>query len=102
MAKFSKPLQSDLTGEIRIDGVRTSKIADEHIHNIHSYGGKNHVLSLFFKETRGDGIYLNAAHGNQDSTPPSNMTYPLVESVNSDYDGRNAMSIICADGVSIG
>ncbi|NWJ81931.1 hypothetical protein HX884_20325 [Enterobacter sp. SECR19-1250] len=93
---------SDLTGEIRIDGVRTSKIADEHIHNIHSYGGKNHVLSLFFKETRGDGIYLNAAHGNQDSTPPSNMTYPLVESVNSDYDGRNAMSIICADGVSIG
>lgn len=93
---------SDLSGEIRIDGVRTSKIADEHIHNIHSYGGKNHVLSLFFKETRGDGIYLNAAHGNQDSTPPSNMKYPLVESVNSDYDGRNAMSIICADGVSIG
>ncbi|AWZ97096.1 hypothetical protein L356_08491 [Enterobacter sp. MGH 10] len=93
---------SDLTGEIRIDGVRTSKIADEHIHNIHSYGGKNHVLSLFFKETRGDGIYLNAAHGNQDSTPPSNMKYPLVESVNSYYDGRNAMSIICADGVSIG
>ncbi|MCM7367643.1 hypothetical protein [Enterobacter ludwigii] len=93
---------NELTGEIRIDGLRASKIADEHIHNIHSYGGKNHVLSLYFKETRGDGIYLNAAHGNQDSTPPTNMTYRVIESINSDYDGRNAMSIICADNVTIG
>lgn len=92
---------SGISGEIRINGDRTTKIADEHVHNIHSYGGENHILSLYFKDTRGDGIYLNGSQGNLESSPPKNMHYKIIESINSDYDGRNAISIICVNNCII-
>lgn len=93
---------SNISGEIKIDGVRASKKDDSHLHNIHSYGGLNHNLCLYFKETRGDGLYLNGANGNFESDAPINMNYPYIESINSDFDGRNAVSVIAVKGLYIG
>ncbi|MFZ3995985.1 hypothetical protein [Enterobacter hormaechei] len=97
---------NDISGLISIDGARTSKIDDSHIHNVHSYGGNNHRIGWRFKETRGDGIYLNNLQGNSNPsggpTPPTNLNYPFIESINSAFDGRNAISIIAVDGLRIG
>ncbi|ENT6126516.1 hypothetical protein ACFFZC_003342 [Enterobacter hormaechei] len=97
---------NDITGLISIDGARASKIDDSHLHNVHSYGGNNHKIGWKFKETRGDGIYLNNLQGNSNPvggpTAPTNMDYPFIESINSDFDGRNAISIIAVDGLRIG
>ena len=97
---------NDITGLISIDGARASKIDDSHLHNVHSYGGNNHKVGWRFKETRGDGIYLNNLQGNSNPvggpTAPTNMNYPFIESINSDFDGRNAISIIAVDGLRIG
>ena len=97
---------NDISGLISIDGARVSKIDDSHLHNVHSYGGNNHKISWKFKETRGDGIYLNNLQGNSNPaggpTAPTNMNYPSIESINSDFDGRNAISIIAVDGLRIG
>lgn len=97
---------NDISGLISIDGARASKIDDSHLHNVHSYGGNNHKISWKFKETRGDGIYLNNLQGNSNPaggpTAPTNMNYPSIESINSDFDGRNAISIIAVDGLRIG
>ncbi|WP_445153264.1 hypothetical protein [Enterobacter hormaechei] len=97
---------NDISGLISIDGARASKIDDSHLHNVHSYGGNNHKIGWKFKETRGDGIYLNNLQGNSNPvggpTAPTNMDYPFIESINSDFDGRNAISIIAVDGLRIG
>ncbi|HHA1455386.1 TPA: hypothetical protein ACOEFO_000861 [Enterobacter hormaechei subsp. xiangfangensis] len=97
---------NDIAGLISIDGARASKIDDSHLHNVHSYGGNNHKIGWKFKETRGDGIYLNNLQGNSNPvggpTAPTNMDYPFIESINSDFDGRNAISIIAVDGLRIG
>lgn len=97
---------NDISGLISIDGARASKIDDSHLHNVHSYGGNNHKISWKFKETRGDGIYLNNLQGNSNPaggpTAPTNMNYPSIQSINSDFDGRNAISIIAVDGLRIG
>ncbi|MED5693602.1 hypothetical protein [Enterobacter hormaechei] len=97
---------NDISGLISIDGARASKIDDSHLHNVHSYGGNNHRIGWKFKETRGDGIYLNNLQGNSNPsggpTPPTNLNYPFIESINSAFDGRNAISIIAVDGLRIG
>ncbi|GEM_PF-1796303 len=97
---------NDIAGLISIDGARASKIDDSHLHNVHSYGGNNHKIGWKFKETRGDGIYLNNLQGNSNPvggpTAPTNMDYPFIESINSDFDGRNAISIIAVDWLRIG
>ncbi|HAS0832749.1 TPA: hypothetical protein I3292_002722 [Enterobacter cloacae subsp. cloacae] len=97
---------NDISGLISIDGARSSKVDDSHIHNVHSYGGNNHRIGWRFKETRGDGIYLNNLQGNSNPsggpTPPTNLNYPFIESINSAFDGRNAISIIAVDGLRIG
>lgn len=97
---------NDISGLISIDGARASKIDDSHLHNVHSYGGNNHRIGWRFKETRGDGIYLNNLQGNSNPsggpTPPTNLNYPFIESINSAFDGRNAISIIAVDGLRIG
>ena len=94
---------SNINGKIQVDGDRGSKIYNEQIHCIGMFGGVDNNICLKFKECRGDGIYVNHYFGNSISEPPVNSdpakNFPTrltlnVESKNTDYDGRNAISLI--------
>lgn len=101
---------SSLSGKININGERASKIASEQVHCIGLFGGADHNLTLNFMECRGDGIYINHYVGNQ-STEPTTDSNPLrnfperlrinVSSYNTDFDGRNAVSVIAVKGLTL-
>ncbi len=99
-----------LCGQINVDGNRSSKIYSEQIHSIGMYGGIDNNLTLNFMESRGDGIYVNHHKANAPSEPsvdpiaannfPTRLTL-RVNSVNSSFDGRNAISLIAYKGCEI-
>lgn len=93
---------SDISGFIRIDGNRADKQDLEQVHCIGLFGGSNHNVSYEFKECQGDGIYLNQLDGNSNSAIAKNINIPFFKSSNSDYFGRNAMSVISVDTLTIG
>lgn len=101
---------SNITGTINVDGDRATKIYSEQVHCIGMYGGVDNHLTLNFKECRGDGIYVNHYFGNAAADPGTNTdvakNFPTrlklnVTSVNSDYDGRNAVSLIAYKGCEV-
>ncbi|HHQ6625740.1 TPA: phage tail protein [Serratia fonticola] len=80
---------------LRIDGNSVVKIDNEQIHSIGLFGGKNiNFPTLKFRNTRGDGIYITQSNGNVESAIPENISLGYLESINDDFDGRNAASII--------
>ena len=93
---------SEISGFIRIDGNRADKQDLEQVHCIGLFGGSNHNVSYEFKECQGDGIYLNQLDGNSNSAIAKNINIPFLKSSNSNYFGRNAMSVISVDTLTIG
>ncbi len=92
-----------LKGNIKVDGVRASKNkTTEQVHCVGLFGGKNHRVSYQFKNTQGDGLYMNQSNGNDESNPPRNIEIPVLRSDNDDYFGRNAFSVISAIGLTVG
>ncbi|AIE64497.1 hypothetical protein ACVNAN_001732 [Enterobacter hormaechei] len=101
---------TSLSGQINIDGNRSAKIYSEQIHNIGMFGGVDNNLTLNFIESRGDGVYVNHHKANV-STPPAvdsvaanNFPTRLklrINSVNSSFDGRNAVSLIAYKGCEV-
>lgn len=100
-----------LTGNMRWHGGRDEKIASEQIHCVGIFGGYGHTVSYSFRECRGDGIYLNHYVGNSTTESPATgladgfptaMVFPEIVSINSEIDGRNAISLIAYKGVKIG
>ncbi len=94
---------TSLSGQINIDGNRSAKIYSEQIHNIGMFGGVDNNLTLNFIESRGDGIYVNHHKANVSTAPSIDSiaanNFPTrlklrVNSVNSSFDGRNAVSLI--------
>lgn len=100
-----------ITGNMRWHGGRSDKIASEQVHCVGIFGGYGHEVSYDFRECRGDGLYVNhyvgnnpievAATGLADGFPTA-MSFPKITSVNSEIDGRNAISLIAYKGVKIG
>ncbi|MDA4836158.1 hypothetical protein [Enterobacter hormaechei] len=92
----------DISGVIRMDGNRADKLNLEQVHCIGLFGGGNHNLSYEFKECQGDGLYISQLNGNANSTIAENIIIPSFRSFNSDYFGRNALSVISVNGLKIG
>ena len=90
-----------LTGTIKVDGLRSDKSNIEQVHCIGMFGGKDHKVSYKFRNSQGDGIYMNQSKGNISSEPPRNIYIPYLRSDNDDYFGRNALSVISVVGLSI-
>ena len=92
----------DIYGVIRIDGNRADKLNLEQVHCIGLFGGGNHNVSYEFKECQGDGLYISQLDGNANSAKAENIIMPFFKSSNSDYFGRNALSVISVNGLKIG
>ena len=92
----------DISGVIRMDGNRADKLNLEQVHCIGLFGGGNHNVSYEFKECQGDGLYISQLNGNANSAIAENIIIPSFRSFNSDYFGRNALSVISVNGLKIG
>lgn len=92
----------DISGVIRMDGNRADKLNLEQVHCIGLFGGGNHNVSYEFKECQGDGLYISQLNGNSESAKAENIIMPFFKSSNSDYFGRNALSVISVNGLKIG
>ena len=92
---------SEISGFIRIDGNRADKQDLEQVHCIGLFGGSNHNVSYEFKECQGDGLLINQLDGNATSAIPTNINIQYFKSLNSDYFGRNALSVISVEGLII-
>ncbi len=91
-----------VTVHYRGDGNRGAQPTDEHCHLVCIAGGSRYNFPVFSaQEVRGDGIYIGQSIYGRDSAPPTDLKFGQFSVVNSDDDGRNAMTIISAKGLSI-
>lgn len=88
----------------RGDGNRANQpTTDEHIYLVATAGATNLKIPYFYgREVRGDGLYLSSTNYTTESAPTKGVIIDSFDCVNSDFDGRNALSIISAEDVAIG
>lgn len=87
----------------RGDGRRSVQPAEEHIYLVGLAGVKNMTIPSFrAREVRGDGMYVSQSDWVSTSSNTDGVTVGWFEVVNSAADGRNALSIISGDNITIG
>jgi len=85
------------------NGNRTVQPDEEHIYLVGLAGVSNMLIPRFIgKEIRGDGMYVSQANWLANTTTTTNLQVGFFGCYNSADDGRNALSLIAYDGVSIG
>ena len=85
------------------NGNRSVQPDEEHIYLVGLAGVSNMQIPRFIgKEVRGDGMYVSQANWTSNSTTTSNLQIGFFGVYNSADDGRNALSLIAYDNVSIG
>jgi hypothetical protein len=91
-----------VTLQYRGDGNRRSQPDEEHCHLVGLAGVRNFECPQFVaREIRGDGIYISQSDWIHESALPENLHFGIVRVVNTEDDGRNAMSIISGRNISI-
>lgn len=95
---------SNCSFEGKWHGNRANQPADEHIFCIALSGVTNFRMpTSAFREIRGDGVYLNQVSWNSNgSSGCKNVSIGNVIGYNSADDGRNLMSVIACESLSIG
>lgn len=92
-----------VTLRYRGHGNRTKQPDYEHVHCVALAGATNVKVPTFFaRELRGDGMYVDQSTWFTSSANTSGLTIGEFEATNSAHDGRNGLSIISADNISIG
>ena len=90
------------TVHMRGNGNRANQPNFEHVHIMGVAGATNLKVPYFYgREVRGDGLYVGASKWRESSLNTSGVTIGTIEVVNSSNDGRNGLSIISADNVSV-
>lgn len=85
------------------DGNRSAMSASQHIHCIGFAGVSNvHCSRLVFNEIRGDGLFISQEQWTASSGQSTDIVVESVLAQNTEDDGRNAVSIISAERVTIG
>ena len=85
------------------NGNRTVQPDEEHIYLVGVAGATNMSVPRFIgREIRGDGMYVSQASWTSSSATTTNLQIGFFGCYNSADDGRNALSLIAYDGVSIG
>lgn len=88
--------------QYRGDGNRKAQPDEEHCHLVGLAGVKDFECPQFFgREIRGDGIYISQSDWLHESGMSDRLRFGTVRVVNSEDDGRNAMSIISGRNISI-
>ena len=88
--------------QYRGDGNRKAHPDEEHYHLVALAGVRKFECPQFIgREIRGDGIYISQAEWNRQSAMSEDLRFGTVRVVNSEDDGRNAMSIISGRRISI-
>jgi hypothetical protein len=91
-----------ITLHYRGDGNRQSQPSEEHCHLVGLAGVRNFECPQFIgREIRGDGIYISQSDWIHESGMSENLHFGTVRIVNSEDDGRNAISIISGRKISI-
>lgn len=92
-----------VSGDWYGDGNRANQPDAQNCHNLAIYGARNiNLETVRFKELRGDGIYLTQSDATVSSANPNNIHFGDYFAYNSTDDGRNALSIIAGDTITIG
>ena len=86
------------------DGNRHNQPANEHIFCIALSGVSNWRSGVMsFREIRGDGLYLDQSRWAAEGSPACrNISVGSIQGYNSDNDGRNLVSVIACQGLTIG
>lgn len=85
------------------NGNRTAQPDEEHICLVGVAGATNMSVPRFIgREIRGDGMYVSQSSWTSSSATTVNLQIGFFGCYNSVDDGRNALSLIAYDGVSIG
>ncbi len=88
--------------QYRGDGNRAVQPDNEHYHLVALAGVRNFECPQFFaREIRGDGIYIGQSQKSHLAGMSENLRFGTFRVVNSEDDGRNAMSIISGRKISI-
>ena len=89
--------------EYKGDGNRTNMVTGSVPHLVGVAGASNlHFPVVNVKEVRGDGMYISQSNWTSSSTTPTNISIGDFKAYNSADDGRNALSVIAVDGLTIG
>ncbi|XYI40309.1 Pectate lyase superfamily protein domain-containing protein [Cupriavidus necator] len=84
-------------------GNRARQPAREHIFLVGIAGATNlEIPSFRAREIRGDGLYISQSDWLASSANPVGINIGVFEAYNSEDDGRNALSIISGENISIG
>ncbi|MDO8251391.1 MAG: hypothetical protein Q7T78_16960 [Rhodoferax sp.] len=87
---------------MRGNGRRSLQPLNEHCHLVGLAGATNMTLPLFkAREVRGDGMYISQSNWQASSANTDGVTIGLFEVTNSVDDGRNGLSIISGDNITI-
>lgn len=93
---------SGVTLDFRGDGNRAAQPNFEHVHLVGVAGAKNLKIPSFYgRDVRGDGLYIGASKWLEPSPNTSGLTIGLIEVTNYYNDGRNALSIISGDNITV-
>jgi len=88
--------------QYRGNGNRTVQPDEEHYHLVALAGVRNFECPQFFaREIRGDGIYIGQSQKTHLAGMSEDLRFGTFRVVNSEDDGRNAMSIISGRRISI-
>ncbi|CAG2146152.1 hypothetical protein LMG31506_03336 [Cupriavidus yeoncheonensis] len=89
--------------EFRGHGNRLRQPAREHIFLVGIAGATNlEIPSFRAREVRGDALYIGQSDWLANSANPVGINIGVFDAYNSEDDGRNALSIISGDNISIG
>ena len=88
--------------QYRGDGNRAAQTDEEHYHLLAMAGVRNFECPQFFaREIRGDGIYISQSQTSHLAGMSENLRFGTIRVINSEDDGRNALSIISGRKISI-
>jgi len=88
--------------QYRGHGNRIAQPDEEHCHLVGLAGVRNFECPQFLaREVRGDGIYISQSEWTRQSAMSEDVHFGTVRVINSEDDGRNAMSIISGRRISV-
>lgn len=88
---------------MRGNGQRAVQPDEEHIYMVGLAGATNMSIPYFkVREIRGDGIYISQSDWTTTSANTDGLTVGVFEASNTANDGRNGISLVSGDNVSIG
>lgn len=86
-----------------MDGNRLNQAPSQQVHLLYLAGARKVSIPQFkCREIRGDGITINIKQFDTPSTNCSDITIGFISAVNSADDGRNALSVISCERLTVG